>query len=100
MSPLFRPEALAARQTQRLGSVRLTQPIGYGLTAGVGLTVAVGTELPVTFGSYTRCAAASVRSVPESVAMAVQAATYMPDRAIRPQAAAACAVARDWLHSY
>jgi membrane fusion protein len=54
MSSLFRPEALAARQTQWLGSVRLTQPIGYAMTAGVGLAVAVGIGLFATFGSYTK----------------------------------------------
>ena len=34
MSTLFRPEALAARQTQWLGSVRLTQSIGLPALAG------------------------------------------------------------------
>ena len=54
LSTLFRPEALAAKQTQWLGSVRLTQPIGYSLTAVVGLLVAAAIGTFGAFGTYTR----------------------------------------------
>ena len=54
MSSLFRPEALAAQSSQWLGSVRLTQPIGYTLVSGVGLSVAVLIGLFAYFGTYTK----------------------------------------------
>jgi membrane fusion protein len=54
MSQLFRPEALAAKSNLWLGHVRLTQPIGYALTALAGLSVAVVLALFGAFGTYTK----------------------------------------------
>ena len=75
MTPLFRPEALAARQTQWLGSVRLSQPIGYSLTASVGLAVAVGIGLFAAFGTYTKKATVPGLLAPGSGALRLTAAT-------------------------
>jgi membrane fusion protein len=54
MSSLFRTEALTARSTQWLGSVRLTQPIGYYAVACVGLGIALALGAFGYFGSYTK----------------------------------------------
>jgi membrane fusion protein len=54
MSNLFRPEALTARTTQWLGSVRLTQPIGYYVVAWVGLGIALSLGAFGYFGTYTK----------------------------------------------
>jgi membrane fusion protein len=51
---LFRSEALEARSTQWLGSVRLTQPISYYAVATVGLAVAALVGAFGYFGSYTK----------------------------------------------
>ena len=71
MSTLFRPEALAAKQTQWLGSVRLSQPIGYTLTALVGLLVAAAIGTFGAFGTYTRKATVPGLLTPASGALRV-----------------------------
>jgi len=68
---LFRPEALAARQTQWLGSVRLTQPLGYSLTALVGLVVAAAIGTFGAFGTYTRKATVPGLLTPASGALRI-----------------------------
>ncbi len=64
MFSLFRPESLAAQSSQWLGSVRLTQPIGYALAALMGLTVSVALGLFATFGTYTKKATVIGQLVP------------------------------------
>ena len=71
MTILFRPEALAAKQTQWLGSVRLTQPIGYTLTAMAGLAVATAIGTFGAFGTYTRKATVPGLLTPASGALRV-----------------------------
>ena len=71
MTLLFRPEALAAKQTQWLGSVRLTQPIGYTLTALVGVAVAGAIALFGAFGTYTRKATVPGLLTPASGALRI-----------------------------
>ncbi|MCZ2136246.1 MAG: HlyD family secretion protein [Burkholderiales bacterium] len=75
MTTLFRPESLAARQTQWLGSVRLSQPVGYSLTASVGLAVAVGIGLFAAFGTYSKKATVPGLLAPGAGALRLTAAT-------------------------
>ena len=71
MTLLFRREALAAKQTQWLGSVRLSQPIGYSLTAFTGLAVAAAIGAFGAFGSYTKKATVPGLLTPASGALRV-----------------------------
>ena len=64
MSDLFRPESLAAQSSQWLGSVRLTQSIGYALAALMGAAVAAALGLFATFGTYTKKATVIGQLVP------------------------------------
>lgn len=75
MTMLFRPEALAARQTQWLGSVRLTQPIGYALTGLAGLSVAVVLGLFGAFGTYTKKATVIGQLAPTGGALRITQAS-------------------------
>jgi membrane fusion protein len=54
VSSLFRAEALAAKSTQWLGSVRLSQPIGYYAVAIAGAAVAAIIGAFAFFGTYTK----------------------------------------------
>ncbi len=54
MSSLFRPESIAAKNGQWLGSVRLTQPVSYWLVASVGFGVAAAIGAFAFFGTYTK----------------------------------------------
>lgn len=75
MSRLFRPEALAAKSSQWLGSVRLTQPIGYALTALTGLAVAVTLGLFGAFGTYTKKATVIGQLAPTGGALRITQAS-------------------------
>ena len=75
MSSLFRPEALAAKSNLWLGNVRLTQPIGYALTALSGLGVAVVLGLFGAFGSYTKKATVIGQLAPPGGALRITQAS-------------------------
>lgn len=75
MSLLFRPLALAAQSNQWLGSVRLTQPIGYALTGLTGLSVAVVLGLFGTFGTYTKKATVIGQLAPTGGALRITQAS-------------------------
>jgi membrane fusion protein len=64
VSSLFRPESLAAQSSQWLGSVRLTQPIGYAVAAIMGFLVALALGLFATLGTYTKKATVIGQLVP------------------------------------
>ena len=52
--PLFRPQAIAAHATHGLGTIRLAQPIGDVVCAGLALLVLSLLGAFAVFGSYTR----------------------------------------------
>lgn len=54
MDPLFRHEALAAKSGNWLGTVRLSQPIGYSVVASAGIAVAAVIICFALFGTYTK----------------------------------------------
>jgi membrane fusion protein len=64
VTSLFRPESLTAGSSLWLGSVRLTQPIGFVLAAAVGFAVALALGLFATFGTYTKKATVIGQLVP------------------------------------
>jgi membrane fusion protein len=55
--PLFRPESLAARQTQLYGTIRLAQPIGYTVAALAAAVLSTAVIAFLVLGSYTKRAA-------------------------------------------
>jgi membrane fusion protein len=55
--PLFRPESLAARQTQLFGTIRLAQPIGYTFAAVAAAVLSTAVIAFLIFGHYTKRAA-------------------------------------------
>jgi membrane fusion protein len=55
--PLFRPESLAARQTQLFGTIRLAQPIGYTFAAVAAALLSAAVIAFLVFGHYTKRAA-------------------------------------------
>jgi membrane fusion protein len=71
----FRPEALAAKSNLWLGSVRLTQPIGYALTGMVGLAVAAVLVLFGAFGTYTKKATVIGQLTPTGGALRITQAS-------------------------
>jgi membrane fusion protein len=52
--PLFRPEVLAERQTQWLGTVLLTPKILHGMFTAFGCLTAAAILCLLIFGDYTR----------------------------------------------
>jgi membrane fusion protein len=52
--PLFREEALAARSTRSLGTIRLAQPIADRVAAAISLAIIAAIAAFVIFGTYTR----------------------------------------------
>jgi membrane fusion protein len=57
IQPLFRPESLAARQTQLFGTIRLALPIGYTLAAVAAAVLSTAVIAFLVFGHYTKRAA-------------------------------------------
>jgi membrane fusion protein len=52
--PLFRTEALAARATSHLGTIRLAQPIGHRVATVLAAAIVVAVVTFVVAGAYTR----------------------------------------------
>jgi membrane fusion protein len=65
-TPLFRSEALNARQTKWLGEILLIRPFGYRALTLVALVLAIAIVLFLIFGSYTRRTAVTGELVPDS----------------------------------
>lgn len=53
-SPLFRPEVLAARQAQWLGSIRIARPLSFTLVTGAALAMAAALMAYAWWGEITR----------------------------------------------
>lgn len=53
-SPLYRAEALAARDRDRLGVIRLAQPVGHRFAAALAVVVIAVLAAFAVLGSYTR----------------------------------------------
>jgi membrane fusion protein len=52
--PLFRPQAVAAQNAGWLGAIRIAQPIGDGVAAGLAVLVIVAIAAFASLGTYTR----------------------------------------------
>ena len=62
---LFRPEALANRQRDWLGSIQLIRPVSLGLLTGFVVLVAIAVAAYLSLGEYTRKARVSGYLVPD-----------------------------------
>lgn len=70
---LFRPEVLAARAAQPLGSISLNQPLSAWIASAVAGVVIVGMAGLVAFGSLTQKARVSGLTVPVNGSLAIKA---------------------------
>lgn len=73
--PFFRPEVLAAKSSQWLGTIRLAQPISGWLVAGAGLAVIASIILFSTFGTITKKARVTGITVPLGGSIPITSAT-------------------------
>ncbi len=71
--PLFRAEAIAARQAQWLGAVHLARPLGFSVVTAVSLALAALLLGYVTWGEMTRKARLAGLLVPAAGSLAVNA---------------------------
>lgn len=63
-TPLFRIEAISAKSTNGLGSIRLAQPISYALVSLIALVISVVIVLFIILSSYTKKAHVAGITVP------------------------------------